>query len=190
MIEAKCIMKIKDKQGNIQVYRLVDVNGVENDISSLELKKAIANGQIHVSNLKLTSNNRLIDTGNGVNKAKKTEDKFFDAIAKIEKDFTKQVGGKSGECVERNTSHGVSYKDIITNAYGSYGVIVYIHFPDCEPSGTVEFVLACNNGFGNAEFTAVREVYAPLYSDRNIENIQSICNSFTQRVNGWIQENK
>lgn len=60
MIEAKCIMKIKDKQGNIQGYRLVDANDIENDINSLDLKKVIANGQIHVSNLKLTSNNQII----------------------------------------------------------------------------------------------------------------------------------
>jgi hypothetical protein len=190
MVEAKCIMKIKDKQGNIQGYRLVDANGMENDINSLDLKKAIANGQIHVSNLKLTSNNRLIDTGDGVNKAKKTEDEFFNAIAKIEKNFARQVGGKSGECVERNTSHGVSYKDIITNVYGSYGVLVYIIFPDGEPSANAEFALARNNGFADAEFTSVIELHAPLYSDSNIKNMQSLCNQFTQSIKKWIQEKK
>lgn len=113
----------------------------------------------------------MIDTGDGVNKAKKTEDEFFNAIAKIEKAFTKQVGGKSGECVERNTSHGVSYKDIITNVYGSYGVLVYIYFPDGERSSNTGFVLARNNGFGSAEFASVVELHAPLCSDRNIEKM-------------------
>jgi len=82
-------------------------------------------------------------------------------------------------------------------------VLVYIIFPDGEPSANAEFALARNNGFADAEFalarnngfadaefTSVIELHAPLYSDSNIKNMQSLCNQFTQSIKKWIQEKK
>ena len=62
MLHAKYIEKFRDSKGRIFGYRLVDLNGQTQDVESEKLKLAINNGQIHVVNLKLTADNRLIDS--------------------------------------------------------------------------------------------------------------------------------
>lgn len=61
MIKVKCIQKFRDKQGKIYGYRLQYLSGQTQDVKPENLKQAIKNNQIQVTNLKLTSNNRLID---------------------------------------------------------------------------------------------------------------------------------
>ena len=61
MIQLKCIRKFKDKSGRIHGYRLVDINGVVQDITPNNLKDVIKSGKVTVVNLTLTSDNRLID---------------------------------------------------------------------------------------------------------------------------------
>lgn len=62
MIQAKCIEKFKDANGTIFGYRLIYSNGQVQDIKANNLKSAIHNGQIHIVNLRLTSDNRIITT--------------------------------------------------------------------------------------------------------------------------------
>lgn len=62
MIQAKCIEKFRDKQGKIYGYRLIDLNGQTQDVRSENLKSAIRDNKIHIVNLTLTADNRLIDT--------------------------------------------------------------------------------------------------------------------------------
>ena len=62
MIQAKCIQKFRDKNNHIYGYRLQDLNGQTQDVHSDNLKQAIASGQIHVVNLTLTKDERLVDT--------------------------------------------------------------------------------------------------------------------------------
>lgn len=62
MIQAKCIQKFRDKSNKIYGYRLQDINGQTQDVRPDKLKQAIANKQIHVVNLTLTSDDRLVDT--------------------------------------------------------------------------------------------------------------------------------
>lgn len=62
MIQAKCIQKFRDKHNQIYGYRLQDINGQIQDVKPENLKLAIKNNQIHVVNLTLTSDNRLVDT--------------------------------------------------------------------------------------------------------------------------------
>ena len=62
MIQAKCIQKFRDDKGKIYGYRLIDLNGQTQDVQSDNLKLAIKNKKVHVVNLKLTSDNRLVDT--------------------------------------------------------------------------------------------------------------------------------
>jgi len=62
MIQAKCIQKFRDKNNHIYGYRLIDINGQTQDVQPQNLKQAIASGQIHVVNLTLTTDGRLIDT--------------------------------------------------------------------------------------------------------------------------------
>lgn len=61
MIKCKSTDKLKDKQGRIIGYRLVDTNGKAMNIKSLALKEAIKLGQLEVINLTLTNNGRLIE---------------------------------------------------------------------------------------------------------------------------------
>ena len=62
MIQAKCIQKFRDDKGKIYGYRLIDINGQTQDVQSDNLKLAIRNKKIHVVNLTLTTDNRLVDT--------------------------------------------------------------------------------------------------------------------------------
>ena len=60
MIQTKCIQKFRDKSNKIYGYRLQDINGQTQDITSENLKKAIINKQINVINLTLTKDQRLV----------------------------------------------------------------------------------------------------------------------------------
>lgn len=63
MIQATCIQKFRDKRGVIVGYRLQDSNGAVNDVNSLQLKQAIRDGRVSITNLRLTSDGRLVDCG-------------------------------------------------------------------------------------------------------------------------------
>lgn len=62
MIQAKCIEKFRDDKGKIYGYRLQDINGQIQDVQSDNLKTAIRNKQVHIVNLTLTTDNRLVDS--------------------------------------------------------------------------------------------------------------------------------
>ena len=62
MIQAKCIEKFRDNTGKIYGYRLQDINGQVQDVQPENLKTAIRNKQIHIVNLTLTADNRLVDS--------------------------------------------------------------------------------------------------------------------------------
>lgn len=61
MIQAKCIEKFRDEHNKIYGYRLQDINEQTQDVTPSDLKSAILNNQISVTNLTLTSDGRLID---------------------------------------------------------------------------------------------------------------------------------
>lgn len=87
MIQAKCIEKFRDKQGKIIGYRLIDLNNQTQDVKADNLKYAIRDNKINVINLKLTSDNRLVDhnekqltskhLGPSPDIDKKSNDKYF-----------------------------------------------------------------------------------------------------------------
>lgn len=60
MVTCICIQKFRDKRGNIYGYRLKDSSGNIQDVTPDNLKCAISKGHICVTNLKLTSNNKLV----------------------------------------------------------------------------------------------------------------------------------
>lgn len=60
MIVVKCIEKIKDNKGVIKQYKIKDSQCNEKVVTAQQLKQAIKNGQVCCSNLKLTSDNRLV----------------------------------------------------------------------------------------------------------------------------------
>ena len=61
MIKARYILKFKDKQGRIIGYRLEDENDLMKDFKSEDIKQHIRSGNLEIINLKLTTDNRLID---------------------------------------------------------------------------------------------------------------------------------
>lgn len=62
MIQVKCIQKFRDKNNHIYGYRLQDINGQTQDVQPKNLKQAIASGKIHIVNLTLTTDGRLVNT--------------------------------------------------------------------------------------------------------------------------------
>lgn len=60
-IICRCKEKHRDKNGVIRGYTLVDNHGVGKLVSAELLKMCIKQGQIKVTNLKMTSDGRLID---------------------------------------------------------------------------------------------------------------------------------
>ena len=62
MIVCKCIEKIRNKSNIIIGYKLCDENNVYIDMNPNQLKLAMKSGQIRVHNLKLTEDNRIIDS--------------------------------------------------------------------------------------------------------------------------------
>lgn len=61
MIWCKCLQKIRDNNGVIVEYEIVDLNGEHKIISKDALKSAIVNNQISVVNLKLAKDGKLMD---------------------------------------------------------------------------------------------------------------------------------
>jgi hypothetical protein len=62
MIYALCIKKIRDNNGRVREYILKDKSNSTIQVDSNKLKQAIRENKITVENLKLTSDNKLINT--------------------------------------------------------------------------------------------------------------------------------
>ena len=63
MIYCECVYKFRDANGVIRGYTLRDTKGNTQNIVPEQLKSAIKSGKISVVNLKLASDNRLVDSG-------------------------------------------------------------------------------------------------------------------------------
>jgi hypothetical protein len=61
MIKAKCISKQRDSNGRIIEYELVDMKGQRVYLDSNEVKNMVRNKDLYISNLSLTSDNRLVN---------------------------------------------------------------------------------------------------------------------------------
>lgn len=72
MVKATCIEKLRDKNGTIKGYVLQDCNGVQMKFNSEQVKQAIFLQQLTVTNLKLTSDGRLIDNNDSTKPIEKT----------------------------------------------------------------------------------------------------------------------
>ena len=62
MIYCECVYKFRDANGVIRGYTLRDTKGNTQNIVPEQLKSAIKSGKISVVNLKLASDNRLVDS--------------------------------------------------------------------------------------------------------------------------------
>lgn len=61
MVTAKCLQKIRGKNNQIIGYKLQDTKGNIQDFNSSFIKEQIRAGNIHIINMTLTSDNRLVD---------------------------------------------------------------------------------------------------------------------------------
>ena len=77
MILCKAIDKIKDKKGITVGYVLADTNGKKVRVNSKDIKKSIKEGKIEVSNLKITSDGRLMFNKNTPNHLNNTLTNFY-----------------------------------------------------------------------------------------------------------------
>ena len=88
MIQAKCILKLRNKNDVIIGYRLQDENGQIVDVKPHLLKEAIKAKKINVTNLKLSKDNKLIDNiekiNNDNNKTKYYADEHMKQIEDVE----------------------------------------------------------------------------------------------------------
>ena len=84
-IKIRCINKKRDKNNNIIAYRIQDLSGKQMDVTPEQLKIAIFNYQVDCTNLRLTSNNRLIDSDNYLNNYIESKNTNVDSETKLDK---------------------------------------------------------------------------------------------------------
>ena len=147
MIQAKCIQKFRDKSNHIYGYRLVDFNGQTQDVQPKNLKQAIVNKQIHVVNLTLTKDGRLVDTteerlkssvlGKEPQKGKSYPEKEYEWLLEISTIIFKALNcGEPGYCGDSDELHefesdelekihcnslAFDYLDCIKDEYKAFG---------------------------------------------------------------------
>lgn len=86
MITVTCTEKLRDKSNRIVGYELEDCNGNKMRFTSEQVKQAVFLRQIAITNLKLTSDGRLIDNTDSVksdNQLKSTKNNQFALINKL-----------------------------------------------------------------------------------------------------------
>ena len=213
MIQTKCIQKFRDVKGKIYGYRLVDLNGQTQDVQPDNLKQAIRKCEIHVVNLTLTSDGRLVDKQDDTLKSKKLgesplikqsrEDQFFEALMKIEQSFCEKIGGGDpGCCRDLNKSaNSVEFTDQILGVYypeeyhGNrndndkfYGITVSIRFTASEKNIWIGW--QGDNGMGVPCFSVKNRLDAPLYSKKNIDIISNAFTSFYKKAIEWLKNDK
>lgn len=75
MLVAKCIEKIRDKNGKIVKYRLQDKTGSQTELEAKLVKKFIMESQMDIVNLQVTADGRLVDKTEDNSQYKSTEEK-------------------------------------------------------------------------------------------------------------------
>lgn len=107
-IICKQLAKYKDKNGKIIGYRLVDSQGNQKDIRQNDLKNAISNGTVKVTNLSLTKNGRLIEIDERRNNVNvevvekmnaKTKEKLYNLLEDKSNLFVVVTGPRENEIV-------------------------------------------------------------------------------------------
>ena len=109
MVQATCIQKFRDKHNQIYGYRLRDNSGLTRDVKPEALKNAIKAGQIYITNLTLTSDNRLVDTNTGSDKIKQKQEVGLTIEKKIEQGLLHEIG-------EIENKYKAKYGEPIINA--------------------------------------------------------------------------
>lgn len=93
MTNAKCIQKFRNKNNVIIGYRLMLHDGKNSvmDIEAQKLKNAIKSKKIHVVNLTLTSDNRLVDTKDEIIETEKNKKETPNKYALLTREIVKKI---------------------------------------------------------------------------------------------------
>ncbi|MBO5390179.1 MAG: hypothetical protein J6A59_18955 [Lachnospiraceae bacterium] len=131
MVQAKCVQKFRDRHGIIYGYTIEDIYGNRKDVTPDDLKNAILNKQIDIVNLKLTSDNRLINKNTDsqlnnimTNKVEKRES-YIEYITKQATDIMNLINKSIETELEFFCDHD---KDVV--CCGTYYTTLSIYFRD------------------------------------------------------------
>lgn len=113
----KCIEKIRDNSGKILAYKIENENGVSRNWYPLEVKDALILGVPEITNLKLTSDGRIIDKRDN----KKT-DKLNDIVAHTHKQIQDYIDNN-------NLKFNISNNRIEDN---EYEIRIHRTMSDCD----------------------------------------------------------
>ena len=133
MLETKCIYKYRNKNGVIIGYKLIGKDNQKFDVKADALKLAIKNKKIYVTNLTLTSDDRLVDRStkeeiNAINNEYNRKAKFIGVV----NDISRKIGLRP-----------VSMNSIDKNSNGEY---VYRDDPFCKLIGISHGIKIIENG--------------------------------------------
>lgn len=161
-IICKQLAKYKDKNGKIIGYRLVDSQGNQKDIRQNDLKNAISNGTVKVTNLSLTKNGRLIEIDERRNNVNvevvekmnaKTKEKLYNLLEDKSNLFVVVTGPRENEVLEitHDYKEALEKKNDLADVLDTY---------DPDPYCTGEF-----------------EIYIKIY-DKDLNLIRSTGNEY------------
>lgn len=180
MIQAKCIEKFRDKTGKIYGYRLIDLNEQTQDVTADNLKRAIANKKIHVINLTLTSDNRLVDSSEKQLQSKKlgpapSKENIIKEVAKALAFLDKELVdmGDSFEEIVENLCYAAKLKFDSDKAYDDE------KYADKLCIKAYEILLANNSHYSNLK-TNINYYYE--YSDTFCDNITCLSESHSMQI--------
>lgn len=185
--QLKCVDKFRNKNNKIIGYRLLDIYGKTHDMKADALKYAISKNLIRVTNLTLTSDNRLVNTQEKQLQSKQLgpEPQIETGTSKME-EFMLQVAKtifkklRSNIEVEDIREIDNSYDGMIDKRYDIKGHYMYfdedtsmlsITYYDKDYEGTdkPEFWLAIEV-YGE-EVSSVHEIKAESMSKDDIKNV-------------------
>ena len=162
MIQAKCIQKFRDKQGKIYGYRLQDINGQVQDVQPENLKTAIKNKQIHIVNLRLTTDNRLVDTTEKQLKCKELGKSPVIKKSKLDiiEDYIQSLKTKLSKA-------GLGTADLSTSDYSSYkpGDLIEFTLPDFSR------LIDCSISNSKAKFTVNNSELTDIIYEINCKDV-------------------
>lgn len=201
MITCKCIQKFRERTGKIYGYRLIDINGQTQDATPGDLKRAIANKNITVLNLTLTSDDRLVDKNpekqlqnkkimpNNVIRPMNNKEKFIDYITKVVEGLTKRIGTgdiqiEPDECTD-DYLMGTIYNLCYDKNDDTY-VITFGISDESEPEVYAIFQKDCMN---TPEFEDSMPLKKPIESKENLVIIKEFFDTVAKKVEEWQSNN-
>jgi len=134
MFQATCIQKFK-KNNKIYGYRLQDSQGNIKDVLSDQLKQAIKSGQITITNLVLTSDNRLIESKAESKAESKEKNIVYKPLYKVCSD----VADFAKVLINRKDTYSTAMNTFENDDLTKLGVRIVFFFDPPEASGEAQY---------------------------------------------------